>query len=146
MLLEAIEKQMLLPTHPFLLRERSVSDVVTVLGGVAVVLFFIWRFIRTHKRFRYSHRVLRGLEEPVEVQPAFSREFFDQAILGNRNAKPNSFYVRAIAFAVIALILLPFRDYSPLLYSIYVGMTVAYVPWCVSHGYILGKMVTDEAR
>ena len=115
------------------------SEESVVLVGTAVILFFIWRFIRTHKLYRFSLRVLRGLEKPTQVKPAFSKEFFDQAILGNRNVEPNSFFIRALVFVAIALILLPFRDYAPTIFWIVVILIALYVPWCVSHGFLLRR-------
>jgi hypothetical protein len=114
------------------------EEIITFIGA-AVILFFIWRFVRTHRLYRFSQRVLRGLEESVQVKPSLSREFFDQTVLGNRNVKPNSFFVRAFVFAAVALILLPFRDYAPDLYWIVVFLIILYVPWCVGHGILLRR-------
>jgi hypothetical protein len=115
------------------------SEETTALFGAAVILLFIWRFIRTRKLFTYSRTVLRGLEEPNHVRPSFSPGFFDQAVLGNRNVEPNSFFIRAFVFVAIALILLPFRDYAPEIYWIVVVLIALYVPWCVGHGFLLKK-------
>jgi hypothetical protein len=115
------------------------SEETTALIGAAVVIFFIWRFIRTHKLYRFSLEVLKGRKESTHVRPSFSKEFFDQAVLGNRDVKPNSFFIRAVVFVAIALVLLPFRDYAPDLYFIVVIMIVMYVPWCFGHGFLLKK-------
>jgi hypothetical protein len=115
------------------------AEEITTLIGAAVILFFLQRFIRTHMLYRYSLRVLRGLEEPTQAKPSLSREFFDQAILGNRSVEPNSFFIRALVFVTIALILLPFKDYAPDIYWIVVILIALYVPWCVGHGLLLRK-------
>jgi len=120
------------------------AEIVTLIGA-AVILFFIWRFLRTYQLYRFSLRVLRGVEESAKVKPSFSRKFFNQAILGNRSVEPSSFFVRAFVFVAIALILLPFRDYAPDLYWIVVFLIVLYVPWCVGHGILLRKEIASQA-
>jgi hypothetical protein len=120
------------------------SEEAIIFLEAAVILFFIWRFARTHQLYRFSQRVLRGLEAPVQVKPSLSREFFNQAFLGNRNVEPDSFFVRALVFVAIALVLLPFKDYAPELYWIVVFLIVLYVPWCVGHGVLLRKRVINQ--
>jgi hypothetical protein len=114
------------------------AEETTTLIGAAVIVFFVWRFIRTHMLYRYSLRVMRGLEEPTQVKPSLSKDF-GQAILGNRSAEPKSFLIRALVFVIIALVLLPFRDYAPDIYWIVVILIILYVPWCVGHGFLLRK-------
>jgi len=122
-----------------------VSEEIVTLIGAAVILFFFWRFIRTHQLYRFSLRVFRGFEESTKVKPSFSRKFFNQAILGNRSVEPSSFFVRALVFVAIALILLPFRDYAPDLYWIVVLLIVLYVPWCLGHGVLLRRKKSSQA-
>lgn len=99
-----------------------------------VILFFIWRFARTHQLYRYSLKVLRGHMEPTQFKPSFSTDFLNKVLLGNRSVEPNSFFLRALVFVSVALVLLPFRDYAPELYWIVTFLIVLYVPWCVGHG------------
>ncbi len=110
-----------------------------IMIGAAVVIFFIWRFARTHQLYRYSLKVLREQVESGPFKPSFSRDFLNGALLGNRSVEPNSFFIRALVFVFIALILLPFRDYAPVLYWIVTFLIVLYVPWCVGHGLMLRK-------
>ncbi|MGD9397648.1 MAG: hypothetical protein PVJ05_14530 [Candidatus Thorarchaeota archaeon] len=107
--------------------------------GIAVVVFFIWRFARTHQLYRYSLRVARGQIESTQFRPSFSRNFLNGALLGNRSVDSNSFFVRGLVYAVVALILLPFRDYAPELYWIVTILIIFYVPWCFCHGFLLGR-------
>ncbi|MHA3964449.1 MAG: hypothetical protein AM325_013020 [Candidatus Thorarchaeota archaeon SMTZ1-45] len=118
------------------------SEMMTALFGTAIALFFIWRFARTHQLYRFSLRVIRGLEEPVIIKPAISREFANHALLGNRNIEPNSFFIRGVVYLAIALILLPFRDYIPVLYWLVVFLIALYVPWCLIHGVLLKQEIT----
>lgn len=107
------------------------------LFGIVVVLFFIWRFARTHQLYRYSLKTLKEGVEPTKIEISFSREFFDKVLLGNRDAKPSSFMIRAMVFLVVALVLFPFRNYAPELYWVVSFLIVLYVPWCVGHGLLL---------
>ena len=115
------------------------SNETTVFFEAVIIFFFIWRFARTHQLYRVSRRVLKGYEEPAQVKPSLSRDFLNHAFLGNRNAEHNSFYIRAIVFVTIALVLLPFKDYAPDLYWIVVFLIILYVPWCVIHGLLLKR-------
>ena len=115
------------------------SDETAVFFGIAVVFFFIWRFARTHQLYRFSLKVLKGHVEPVQVKPFVSRNFLNLALLGNRNVEPNSFYIRALVFVAIALVLLPFKDYAPDLYWIVCFLIILYVPWCMIHGFLLKR-------
>ena len=99
-----------------------------IMAGAVVVIFFIWRFARTHQLYRYSLRVLREHVEPSHFKPSLSSNFLNGALLGNRRVEPNSFFIRALVFVVIALVLLPFRNYSPSLYWIVTFLIVLYVP------------------
>jgi hypothetical protein len=115
------------------------ANETTALFGAVIIFFFIWRFVRTHQLYRFSRRVLKGYEEPVQVKPSISRDFLNHALLGNRNVEPNSFHVRAIVFVAIALVLFPFKDYAPDLYWIITFLIILYVPWCVIHGLLLKR-------
>jgi len=116
----------------------------TALFASAVILFFIWRFARTHQLYRFSQRVLRGLIEPITIKPAFSREFISHALLGNRNIEPKSFYIRGFVYVVVAFVLLPFKDYTPDLYWLVVILIILYVPWCLIHGILLKREVAMQ--
>lgn len=125
---------------PFICRAKRkliMAEETSVFIGALVILFFIWRFVRTHQLYRFSIRVLRGLEESTQVKPSFSKEFFNQVILGNRCEMPKSFFVRAFVFVTIALLLFPFKDYAPDLYLVVAFLIILYIPWCVGHGILL---------
>jgi hypothetical protein len=120
------------------------SHETTMLFGAAVVLFFLWRFARTHQLYRFSIKVKRGQVEPTPFAMSVSRDFFEQVFLGNRSVEVNSFYVRASVFAAVALLLLPFRSYAPELYWLVCLLIILYVPWCVSHGLLLRRAVSTR--
>ena len=113
------------------------SEEITALLGFAVILFFIWRFLRTHQLYRFSKKVLEGQAESVSFEVSLSREFAGQVFLGNRNVEPKSFFARPLVYSVIALILWPFKDYAPNLYWIIVFLVILYTPWCLVHGILL---------
>jgi hypothetical protein len=121
------------------------SDETTAVFGVVIICFFVWRFARTHQLYRFSLKVFKGQANPVQVKPSISRDFLNQALLGNRNVEPNSFHIRALVFAIIALILLPFKDYVLDLYWIVPIIIILYVPWCVVHGVLLKRKATKHS-
>ncbi|MFX0045860.1 MAG: hypothetical protein ACFE8Z_08435 [Candidatus Hermodarchaeota archaeon] len=125
-------------------RSMLMSDESTVFLGAAVILFFLWRFARTHQLYRFSLKVKRGQIEPTPFVLSVSRESFEQALIGNRNVEPNSFYVRALVFVTVAFVLLPFRSYAPELYSLVFLLILLYIPWCVSHGLLLRRAVSQQ--
>ncbi|NHJ14197.1 MAG: hypothetical protein EAX95_11005 [Candidatus Thorarchaeota archaeon] len=84
--------------------------------GFSVIVFFIWRFARTHQLYRFSKSVLRDQANSTSIKPSFSREFASQALLGNRRVEPKSFFVRPLVYVLVALVLFPFKDYAPELY------------------------------
>lgn len=49
-----------------------------------------------------------------------------------------TFFIRGFVYLAIALILLPFRNYIPVLY--WLGfLIVLYVAWCLIHGFCLNE-------
>lgn len=106
---------------------------------IIIVLFFIWRFIRTRRLY------LTSIQEQTSEQgisplkhPSF-HNFVKMGLLGQRKIKPISFYIRGIVFLVVAVCLLPFKSYSPIFYWLVVTLIAFYVPWCIIHGIMLKK-------
>jgi hypothetical protein len=120
---------------------RNMQTTEELIIGTVVILFFIWRFARTHQLYRYSLKVLQGALTPTTFRPSFSRAFFNQVLIGNRNVDPKSFLLRALVYVSVALILLPFKDYAPWLYWLTIFLIILYVPWCISHGIILRQQI-----
>jgi hypothetical protein len=117
--------------------EEEVAGPFAMFFGAAIVVFFAWRFARTHQLYRFSLKVLRGETDDTPFEVALSREFFRRALLGTRQIQPRSFLIRALVYVVIALILLPFRGYGPDLYFVVSVLIGFYVPWCVVHSALL---------
>jgi len=65
------------------------------------------------------------------------RNIVEKVLLGRRSIEPVAFFVRALVLAVVALCLLPFKDYEPPLFWIVISMISLYVPWCIVHGVML---------
>jgi hypothetical protein len=107
--------------------------------GILIILAFLWRFLRTRQIYLTSLSVHDQGSEPILFHPHDARSFVDQALLGRRSLAPSSFFVRAIVFALVAIGLLPFKDYEPVLFWLVVALITLYVPWCVSYGYKLNK-------
>jgi hypothetical protein len=45
---------------------------------------------------------------------------------------------------VLAVGLIPFKNYEPPLYLLFVVLIVLYVPWCIAHGLMLKKNIPDD--
>ena len=112
-------------------------DTNTAVLVVVIILVFIWRFIRTHQLYTTSLQIdiqsfdLRGLHD--------LRSFVSQVLFGHRVVGPDSFFIRAIFFAVVTICLFPFKNYEPVLYWLVVVLVSIYVPWCVFHGILLRR-------
>jgi hypothetical protein len=122
------------------------SEETTILIGAAVILFFIWRFTRTYQLYRFSLKVLTEHIERAPFKPSVSTDFFNEVLLGNRSVEPKSFFIRAFVFVVIALVLLPFKDYAPDLYWIVLVLIILYVPWCAIFGVLLKREVVKQNK
>ena len=119
----------------------------TIVLGVLIVLAFVWRAARTRQLYLTTLRVQESGSEPIPFKPHDVRSFVDQALLGRRTMNPTSFFIRAFVFAVVALCLLPFKDYEPVLFWLVIALIMLYVPWCIVHGVILNKRFAgDGAR
>lgn len=116
----------------------------TILMGIILVLVFAWRFARTRQLYLTSLKVGAGGSEPIAFKPHDLRSFVDQALLGRRSMKPASFFIRAIVFVIIAVCLLPFKDYEPQLYWLVMGLIALYGPYCIWHGVMLKKELHDQ--
>ena len=120
-------------------------DTNTIFLGIVVVLVFIWRFARTRQIYLTSLHVQACGSEPIPFKPHDLRSFVEQALLGRRSMKPTSFFIRGFVFAVVAVCLLPFKDYEPLIYWLAIILIVLYVPWCIVHGVMLKKRLSSGA-
>ena len=118
-------------------------DANTILLGIVVVLVLIWRFARTRQLYLTSLQVQVCGSEPIPFKPHDLRSFVEQALLGRRSMKPTSFFIRGFVFVVVAVCLLPFKDYEPLIYWLAIILIVLYVPWCIVHGVMLKKRLSD---
>ena len=119
------------------------ADRNTILIGIVIVCVFLWRFARTRRLYLTSlHVHTQGLD-PIRFKPHDLRSFIEQALLGRRTIEPVSFFVRAFVLAVVAVFLFPFKNFAPLLYWIVIVMIVSYIPWCVVHGIMLKKRISQ---
>ena len=108
--------------------------------GILICLAFLWRFARTRQLYLTSVdvQVHGAMEVPLNLRDP--RSIVHQALLGSRSIAPSSFFVRAFVLAVVALCLLPFKHYEPVLVWLVIILLAVYVPWCVGHGCRLKKM------
>jgi len=118
-------------------------DTNTIVLGIIIVLVFIWRFVRTRQIYMTSLEVQACGSEPIPFKPHDLHSFIEQALLGWRCMKPVSFFIRAFVFVVVAACLLPFKNYKPILYWLAIILIVLYVAWCIVHGVMLKKMLSD---
>jgi membrane-bound metal-dependent hydrolase YbcI (DUF457 family) len=116
----------------------------TVVFGILIVLVFIWRFARTRQIYLVSLDVQAGGSDPISFSPDDLPSFFSQVLLGHRSLTPTSFFIRGFVFLVVAVGLLPFKDYEPTLYLLCVVLIGLYVPWCIAHGLMLKKNIPDD--
>ena len=115
----------------------------TILIGIVIVCVFLWRFARTRRLYLTSLQVHTQGLDPIRFKPHDLHSFLDQGLLGRRSVEPASFFVRAFVLAVVAMCLFPLRNFAPLLYRIVIVMIVLYVPWCVVHGILLKKRISQ---
>jgi len=119
------------------------TDRNTIAVGIVIVLIFLWRFARTRQLYRTSlHVHTQGLN-PIPFKPHDLRGFAEQALLGRRSIGPASFFIRAVVLAVVAVSLFPFKDFAPSLYRLVAVLIMLYVPWCVAHGVVLKKKISQ---
>lgn len=120
-------------------------DTDRVFLGILLILAFIWRFLRTRQLYLTSLSLHERGSDPIVFNPRDFRSFVDQALLGRRSLAPSSFFIRAIVFSLVAIGLLPFKEYEPVLFWLVVGMIALYIPWCVADDYKLRKhFATDK--
>ena len=118
-------------------------DTSTLALGIVIVLAFIWRFARTRQLYLTSLQIQACGSDPIPFNPHDLRGFVQQALLGRRSIKPTSFFIRALVFVIVAVCLLPFKDYEPVLYWLVVVLIALYVPWCILYGVMLKKRFPD---
>lgn len=102
--------------------------------GILIVLAFAWRFYRTWQLYLTTKQVLENGAEAVPFHPQGLDEFIQQSLLGRRSVQPGAFYIRALVYGLIAIILLPFKGYQPALYWLAAGLIIFYLPWRISFG------------
>ena len=115
----------------------------TIALGILILLVFIWRFARTRQLYLTSLRVQTSGLEPTPFGLHDIHSFIEQVILGHRSLKPITFFIRAFVLSAVAACLLPFKHYDPVLFWIVISMLVANVPWCIAHGIMLKRKLTD---
>jgi hypothetical protein len=121
--------------------QYSMVDTNRIALGLVIILVFIWRFARTRQLYVTSLQVHARGSEPVPFNPHDLHSFVQQVLLGRRSIKPTSFFIRAVVLAAVAVCLLPFKDYEPLLLWLVIVLIALYVPWCILHGVMLKKRV-----
>lgn len=121
------------------------KDNNTITLGIVIVLVFIWRFARTRQLFLTSLKIRSLGLQSIAFNPRNPRDFIDQVILGRRSIEPASFFVRGFVLAVVALCLLPFKNYEPPFFWIVIAMISFYVPWCIVHGVMLNNAARSKA-
>lgn len=111
----------------------------TITLGILIILVFAWRFVRTRQLYLTSLHVRTLGLDPIEFNPRQIRSIIHQGLLGQRSIEPNSFFIRGIVLAIVALCLLPLKDYEPPLVALVLMLIALYTPWCVAHGIMLKK-------
>ena len=110
------------------------QDIEILIIRIVIILFFIWRFARTRQLYLFSLRNPQNGQNANPFRPLTFGSFLNKAFWGKRSLKPNSFFIRGFVFLVIAVCLLPVKNYDPVLYWLFVVLTVFYISWCVIHG------------
>ena len=118
-------------------------DTNRIVLGLVIILVFIWRFARTRQLYVTSLHVHTHGTEPIPFNPHDLHGFVQHVLLGCRSVKPISFFIRAFVLAAVAVCLLPFKDYEPLLFWFVIVLIALYVPWCILHGVMLKKKVAS---
>ena len=113
------------------------NDTSTLTLAILIVLAFSWRFARTRQIYLTSLAVRTQGLEPIPVKPSDPSSFVQQALLGRRSMDPKSFFIRGLVFAIVAICILPLKDYAPPLFWLTIALIGLYVPWCVAHGLML---------
>jgi hypothetical protein len=114
--------------------------------GVLIILAFLWRFARTRRLYLTSLAIQKSGSDAISFHPSNVREFVDQALLGHRSIPPGSFFIRAFVFFLVAICLLPFKQYVPVLFWLVIILIALYVPWCIAHGVMLYRMIDENKR
>jgi hypothetical protein len=107
--------------------------------GVLIILVFAWRFFRTRQLYLTSLNSLK----PIAFNPQDFHGFVQQVLLGRRSIEPTSFFIRGFVFAILAIGLLPFKNYEPILCILVIVLVTIYVPWCIMHGVMLRKKISQ---
>ncbi|HEY71123.1 MAG TPA: hypothetical protein G4O08_11125 [Anaerolineae bacterium] len=118
------------------------EDIITL--AVLITLAFAWRFVRTRQMYLTSLAVRTQKLAPIPFKPRDLSTFVQQALLGRRSMEPNSFFIRGVVFVLVAVCILPLKNYSPPLWWLTIVLIGLYVPWCVAHGLILNKKSEDD--
>jgi hypothetical protein len=119
-------------------------DTNRVFLGVLIILAFIWRFARTRQLYITSLKVQISGSDPIPFKLRNFRSFVDQALLGYRSITPVSFFIRAIVFLLVAICLLPFKDYDSILFWLVIVLIAIYFSWCVVFGFVLRKRIFES--
>jgi hypothetical protein len=120
------------------------TDTNKVFLGILVILAFSWRFIRTRQLYLTSLSVHTNGADPSSFNPKDLRDFIDQAFFGRRSIRPTSFFIRAIVFLIVAVCLLPFKNYDPVLFYLTIVLILVYVPYCIAYGFMLRKRISES--
>jgi hypothetical protein len=123
-----------------------VEDINKTVLGIMIILVFVWRFVRTRQLYQTSLKVLTLGLQPVAFNLRDPRDFVEQVLLGRRSIKPAGFFIRAIVLAIVAISLLPFKDYEPPLLWIAISMISLYILWCIVHGVLLKNESKSKAH
>jgi hypothetical protein len=121
------------------------NEVPTLPLAVIIALVFAWRFARTRQLYITSLAVREGRLGDRPFNPRDPRSIFSQGLLGRRSIQPNSFFIRGVVLAAVAVCLLPFKGYAPSLWWLVIALIALYVPWCIAHGVML-KRKTEQAE
>ena len=103
-----------------------------VLRGLSM-LVFTWLFERTRQLY------ITSLSKPAvggtsSFNPPNSRGFVQETLLGRRSIPPFSFFLRALIFLIIVIIILPYKDYDFSLYWFVIILIGFYVFWSCALG------------
>lgn len=116
----------------------------TVFIGVVVIVVFIWRLFYIHQLFLTSIKTIKYNLKPIKFNPRNINDFINQIFLGKRSMKPISFFIRGFIVAIIAIFLLPFKDYEPSLFRLVISLLIIYIFWCLFFGFKLYKLKNEK--
>jgi len=114
-------------------------DMSSLAIEILIVLVFIWRFARTRQLYQTSLKAHTLGLQPILFNLRNLHSFTQQILLGKRSIKPVSFFIRGFVLALVALCLIPFKDYNLFLFWLIVVLIAFYILWCVAHGVMLEK-------